>query len=273
MRTLHVQHPDRLNLQAYFDGEVDAVAAAGIEQHMQQCGPCRSVVQDFDRTRSALRENLTDYRASDALRARLSQALDREPRLLPSFASTDSAPATRPRRVRWPGWQFWLGGLTGGGLAAAAAALFAFMVWIPRSDPLAGDLLSAHMRSLMSTHSIDVVSTDRHTVKPWFAGHADVSPEVADFEAQGYKLVGGRADYLEHQRAAVIVYQHGAHTIDVFSWAVGTGALPKDVTRDGFHVACWTARDLDYCAVSDTGWNELHALERLLQDLSAHDNP
>jgi anti-sigma factor RsiW len=147
------------------------------------------------------------------------------------------------------------------------------MIWIPRSDPVAGDLLSAHMRSLMSAHSIDVLSTDRHTVKPWFAGHADVSPEVADFEAQGYKLIGGRADYLEHQRAAVTVYQHGAHTVDVFSWAAGARALPKDVTLDGYHLACWTARDLDYCAVSDTGWDELHGLERLLQDLSARDTP
>jgi anti-sigma factor RsiW len=264
MKVRPVQHPERLHLQAYFDGEVDAVAATGIEQHVQQCGQCRSLVQDFDRAGSALRENLTDYRASDALRAKLSRALDREPRALS---------AREPRRWNWPGGQFWIGGLSGGGLVAAAAALFVFMVWIPRMDPLAEDLLSAHVRSLMSTHPIDVISTDRHTVKPWFAGHADVSPEVSDFEEQGYKLIGGRADYLEHQRAAVMVYQHGAHIIDVFSWAAGTGALPKDLTLDGYHLACWSAKDLSYCAVSDTGWDELHGLERLLQELSAHDTP
>jgi anti-sigma factor RsiW len=269
-----VQHPDSLHLQAYFDGEVDAVAAAGIEQHMQQCGQCRSLVQDFDRAGSALRENLTDYRASDALRAKLSRALDREPRLLGApAAAADALSARGPRRWNWPGWQFWVGGLSGGGLVAATTALFVFMVWIPRMDPLAEDLLSAHMRSLMSTHAIDVISTDRHTVKPWFAGHADVSPEVSDFEGQGYRLIGGRADYLEHQRAAVLVYQHGAHSIDVFSWAAGTSALPKDLTLDGYHLACWTAKDLNYCAVSDTGWDELHGLERLLQNLSAHDTP
>jgi anti-sigma factor RsiW len=146
-------------------------------------------------------------------------------------------------------------------------------VWIPRSAPVTSDLVSAHVRALMSSHQIDVVSTDKHTVKPWFAGHADVSPVVADFEAQGYKLVGGRADYVEHQHAAVMVYQHGAHSIDVFSWAAASRPLPKDVSRDGYHVACWTAQDLDYCAVSDTGWDELHGLQRLLQDLSAHDTP
>jgi anti-sigma factor RsiW len=272
MRALPVQHPDPLHLQAYFDGEVDALAAAGIEQHTQQCGQCRTVLQDFDQTRTALREDLTDHRASDALRARLNRALDREPRLESAAAQTRSRARERSR-WSWPSWQFWLGGASGGGLVAAAAAVFAFVVWIPRMDPLAGDLLSAHVRSLMSSHPIDVVSTDRHTVKPWFAGHADVSPVVADFESQGYKLIGGRADYLQHQRAAVMVYQHGAHTIDVFSWAAGAHPAPKDVTRDGYHLACWTSADLDYCAVSDTGWDELRGLERMLQDLSEHDTP
>jgi hypothetical protein len=71
----------------------------------------------------------------------------------------------------------------------------------------------------------DVVSTDRHSVRPWFAGHADVSPVVADFEAQGYKLIGGRADYFDHQRATVVAYQHGVHVINVFSWDAGPAAL------------------------------------------------
>ncbi len=87
----------------------------------------------------------------------------------------------------------------------------------------------------MPEHLIDVVSTDKHTVKPWFAGHADVSPAVADFEPQGYKLIGGRADYLDHQRAAVVVYQHGAHVINVFSWAGDGRSLPSNATRNGYH--------------------------------------
>jgi anti-sigma factor RsiW len=258
-----MQHPDPLQLQAYFDGEVDAVSAAGIERHMQQCEPCRRAVEESGHTRAALREDLPDYRASDALRASLSRALDRESR----------SPTHTRRRWHWPSGQFWLGGLSGGGLVAAMAGVLAFVVWIPRLDPISGDVVSAHVRSLMSSHPIDVVSTDRHTVKPWFAGHADVSPVVADFDTQGYRLIGGRADYLEHQRAAVSVYEHGAHTIDVFSWAAGAHPLPKDLTRDGYHLACWSAKDLDYCAISDTGWEELHSLERLLQQLDARDTP
>jgi anti-sigma factor RsiW len=116
-----------------------------------------------------------------------------------------------------------------------------------------------------------VLSTDRHTVKPWFAGRADVSPVVADFGAQGYKLVGGRADSLEHQRSAVLVYEHGAHVVNVFAFTPGREPLPAEVTRRGYHIACWRGGDLAYCAVSDAGWEELAGLRSLLQDLAAHD--
>ena len=105
-----------------------------------------------------------------------------------------------------------------------------------------------------------------------YFNHADVSPVVADFEAQGYPLVGGRAGYLNHQRAAITVYRHGAHIINVFTWAVDARSKPRDATRNGYHLAFWRSGNLLYCAVSDTGWDELAGLTRLLQDLGARDN-
>jgi anti-sigma factor RsiW len=108
-------------------------------------------------------------------------------------------------------------------------------------------------------------------VKPWFAGHTDVSPAVADFDQQGYRLVGGRADYFDRQRAAVVVYQHGSHVINVFSWASDQRSVPKNTTRNGYHLAFWKSGNLVYCAVSDTAWDELLGLVRLLQDVSTRD--
>jgi anti-sigma factor RsiW len=110
-------------------------------------------------------------------------------------------------------------------------------------------------------------------VKPWFAGHADVSPVVADFDQQGYRLIGGRADYLDRQRAAVVVYQHGSHVINVFSWATDQRGVPKNTTRNGYHLAFWKTGNLLNCAVSDTAWDELMGLVRLLQGQSDHDTP
>jgi anti-sigma factor RsiW len=153
------------------------------------------------------------------------------------------------------------------------AALLAFFLIIPvLNHGMLDDLVAAHVRSLMPDHLVDVISTDRHTVKPWFAGHADVSPVVVDFTAQGYRLIGGRADYLDHQRSAVVVYEHGAHTINVFSWADQHPALPKTTTRSGYRILCWRVKDLQNCAVSDTGWDELQGLVTLLQDSSARDD-
>jgi anti-sigma factor RsiW len=138
--------------------------------------------------------------------------------------------------------------------------------------PLLDDLVADHTRSLLSSHLIDVVSTDRHTVKPWFAGRTDVSPVVADFAERGYRLVGGRADYLDHQRAAVVVYQHGAHVINVFSWALRSGSVPRNTTRNGYHLVFWKAGNVGYCAVSDAGLSEVQGLAQLLQDAGARDN-
>jgi anti-sigma factor RsiW len=160
--------------------------------------------------------------------------------------------------------RFMSGAVSGAGATALAATL-AFFLYLPQSDPLVGDVMNAHLRSLMSDHMIDVVSSDRHTVKPWFAGHTDVSPPAADFSNEGYKLVGGRADYVDGHRAAVVVYRHGAHIVNVFAWAAGSEKLPNEVTREGYHIVCWRAADLDYCAVSDTGMDELLTLVRLIK--------
>jgi anti-sigma factor RsiW len=260
-----MQCPEALRTQAYLDGALDAVSAAAVEQHLEGCAQCRELLQDLERTRTALRRDLTDYRASPALRARIRQALDEE-----SAASSSKRTPTGRARSRAP--SFWLGAMSGLGASVVAAALVLFLTPL-LSNSLVDGLVSAHMRSLMPTHLIDVASTDKHTVKPWFAGHADVSPVVADFAAQGYRLVGGRVDYLDHQRAAVVVYQHGAHVINVFSWAANGGYLPRSATRDGYHLFFWRTADLEHCAVSDTGWDELEGLAQLLKNLSSRDLP
>ncbi len=262
-----MQCAEALRVQAYFDAEVDAVAAADIERHIEHCAECRALITDLEEVRSVLRRESAYVHAPPALRAKILCALDDEVTgEMPAPAVGRSRPGAGiwSRRRAWP---FWTGALGGAGGMAIAAAL-GFFLLVPRfANPLLDELLNAHERSLMPAHLIDVVSTDKHTVKPWFAGHADVSPAVADFEAQGYKLIGGRADYLDHQRSAVVVYQHGSHVINVFSWSGSGPSLPASVTRNGYHFISWAAGDLKYCAVSDTARDELLGLVRLLQNL------
>lgn len=257
---------ESLRVQALFDGELDAIRAAEVERHCEACAECRELCNDLKQVRIALRQDSTYETAPSALRARIMRALDG------ASAANGSQAAANKALADWRSRPFWNGVFSAiGGTAIAAGLVFLFLA-PPASNLLLNDLVSAHVRSLMPDHLIDVASTDRHTVKPWFAGHADVSPVVADFAQQGYRLVGGRADYLDHQRAAVVVYRHGAHVINVFSWAGAKGGRPKHITRDGYHLSCWSAGNLVYCAVSDTGWDELDRLVRLLQNFDAHDN-
>jgi anti-sigma factor (TIGR02949 family) len=259
-----MQCAESLRLQAYFDAELDAVSANEIERHMEHCGECRALLDSLQQLRVSLRQDVKVERAPAELRERLMQALDDEEA---SVARIRQPPPVRRRLA-----SFWGGAASGFGGAALAAAVGMYFVIPAGADPLQADLVSAHVRSLMPDHLIDVVSTDRHTVKPWFSGHADVSPLVADFDAQGYRLVGGRADYLNRQRAAVVVYEHGKHTINVFSWASDSRALNENDTRNGYHLAFWKIGNLQYCAVSDTGWDELKGLKSLLKDLSSRED-
>jgi anti-sigma factor (TIGR02949 family) len=263
-----VQCAESLRVQAYFDREVDAVSAAEIERHVEHCSECRELLQDLEKVRTALRSGISYATAPPALRAQVLQALDGEPDVAGDQAVTSATPrksrsAWRPRS--YGGRGFRIGAFSGIGGAALAAAVAFFLV-LPTLSPLSNEIVSAHVRSLMPAHLIDVVSTDKHTVKPWFAGHADVSPAVADFEAQGYRLIGGRADYIDHQRSAVVVYQHGAHVINVFTWAANGARNLSNTTRSGYHLAFWQQGDIQYCAVSDTGWDELLGLVRLLRE-------
>jgi anti-sigma factor RsiW len=250
---------ESLRVQAYFDGELDALSAAEVERHTEACPECRALLTDLAQMRTTLREGLTYASTPPALRARIMDSLDRE--------SAVNTPRLRVRLTSGRVRPFWRGALSGIGGTAIAASITFFVLLPPLTNPLPDELVNAHMRSLMPDHLIDVVSSDKHTVKPWFAGHSDVSPVVADFDPQGYRLIGGRADFFDQQRAAVVVYQHGAHVINVFSWAADRHGVPKNTTRNGYHLAFWKTGNLVYCAVSDTGWDELLALARLLQEL------
>ncbi len=249
---------ESLRVHAYFDGEMDATAAVNKEKHLMNCEECRSLLQDLRQSRDALRKDLSNFRASSQLRARIAKTLEEEQ------ITTRARNATKSSRQSKP---FWWGALSGMGVTAVAAMLTLLLLASP-TNRLADEVLNAHVHSLMTSHLIDVESTDRHTVKPWFAGRVDFSPAVADFELDGYKLIGGRVDDVGHQHTAVVVYQHGLHMINVFSWAHDRQVITRDISRHGYHMIFWKSNDVEYCAVSDMGWDELRGLVHLLQDTS-----
>src|ERR1700756_350543 len=145
--------PDSLRVQAYFDGEADAVTAADIERHMEHCDECRTLHRSLEQLRTALHRDLPHIQIPPALRARVMRSLDKE-----------SLPGTPQRRARrtWHARPFWMGAASGGLVMAAVVATLAFLLLSPQlTSPVVDELLNAHVNSLLSTHLIDVVSTDQ----------------------------------------------------------------------------------------------------------------
>jgi len=245
--------PDALKVQAYVDGELDSAGAQEVEHHLETCIECSAVKKQIEDTRALMRDKASYYRADPALQGRIQGTLPGK-----------AAPPQEKPRWRWLGG-FWTG-LTGGSLATAAAAAAAFFLWLaPAADPLVIDVTNAHLRSIASEHLTDVASSDQHTVKPWLAARADVSPPVGDFSSQGFTLVGGRVDFVGGMRTAATVYRHGAHIINVFTWANRRETLPQTSTWNGYHVVFWRRGNLVFCAISDIALNDIQRLSQLLQ--------
>jgi anti-sigma factor RsiW len=235
-----------LLLQAELDGELDAAQAAALAEHRAGCPLCQRNEALLVATRQAMR-GATYHRA--------------DPELLRAVASRVGADLAPPPRRRmsaaWPG-------LAGFGAGAALAAAIVLTL-LPAGRPgLVAALVDDHVRALQPGHLLDVVSTNQHTVKPWFDGRLDFAPPVRDLAAAGFPLVGGRLDYLRGRSVAVLVYSHGKHIIELFVWPASAAARePARSRRDGYNIVHWTADGMSLSAVSDV---EPAGLEQFVRD-------
>jgi anti-sigma factor RsiW len=143
--------------------------------------------------------------------------------------------------------------------ALAASGVVAVVLRQDDQQRILSEVVSAHLRSLQAGHLIDVVSTDQHTVKPWFNGKLDVAPPVIDLTAQGFTLVGGRLDYVDARAIGAVVYRRRQHIINLFvsQTASTEHRPPKTQTMQGFNCRRWGERGLNFWAVSDIGGDEL----------------
>ena len=209
-----------------------------IEQHLQDCNACNQTLEEAGAMRSALQSPALYHHAPLDLEKKIRARLPHEEKSHFNFA-----------------W-----------LAAAAGFILAIALgWqLQRQDrtQVVSELMNSHVRSLMADHLFDVHSSDQHTVKPWFTGKLDFSPEVTDFAAQGFPLVGGRLDYIAGRSVAALVYQRNKHVINVYLWPGESGASLGQ--RNGFNFDHWSGRGMTWWSVSDVNPAELDQLAQLL---------
>jgi len=253
------------SLHGYFDGELDAVRAAEFERHLESCSECLAELEAQESLRASLQHAQLRERAPLDLRKKILQSLPK-PAAPSRFAFS---PAWRPwSQAFWPSlsWQ---------GLAVAAMLLLALSVlgWrlvldrpgLSAEQGLSAEIIDAHVRSLQPGHLSDVVSTDQHTVKPWFNGKVDFAVPVHDFAEDGFPLQGGRLEVINGKTVAALIYGRRKHEVNLFVWPETT-ADEKAVASSvrGYNLICWRKSGMEYWLASDLALPDLEVLQRLL---------
>jgi anti-sigma factor RsiW len=241
---------------AYIDEELGGDDRASVASHIESCAVCTRLAGDIRRMSTVI-AGLGRKNAPVVLASKIRSRLDAEGR-------------EQVDRPRMP-WRMPSNVWRQAAALAACCMLSVLVAWgvvtsSNRADGLQQEIVTAHIRSLLQDSPIQVASSDAHSVKPWFAGRVDFAPEVKDLTAEGFPLVGGRLDYVDHHRVGVLVYRRRLHIVNVFMWRARAAedAAPMLAKRSGHNLLSWTKDGVIYWAVSDLDGGELKRLQSLL---------
>jgi anti-sigma factor RsiW len=227
-------------LHAYVDDELGARDALEMEAHIASCSACASRHRAVLEMSQAVREHASRFAPSPGFESRLRASLTDAARPAPISRSSGL------RRLAWAS-------------SAAAAIVLAALggAWWARpsaDNRHCDELVAAHARALVSGHLTDVLSSDRHTVNPWFQGKVPFAPGAKDLAPNGFVLEGARIDYLDGQPVAAIVYRKGQHAVELYVWPAssdGDGTV-KRMARRGYTIRMWVQDSLNHAVIADT---------------------
>jgi anti-sigma factor RsiW len=247
---------DLMTLNALADGELDADAARAIEKRIAEEPRLAAEYERILAAKAAIR-GLGRSTVDEAFTARIAA-------LAAPAAPAARSVGVRPARPAAGGWLSMAASIAVTAIAASGATYLA----VAPSGPPALEVAIAddHMRSLLAASPVDVVSSDRHTVKPWLDAKLGVSPPAIDLAQQGFVLVGGRVDVIGGRATPSLVYRHNEHLISLIALpAAGTGPATEPISFDagGYHMVKWNGSSFAYWAVSDLEPAELAQFVRL----------
>ena len=241
-----------LLVHAYLDGELDPANALEIAQRMSTIPRSLPRASGSRRCSNSFTSVFRREVAPPGLRARIEASVGGH------------------RRVRErPSWRALAASI------ALTAVVASSSTWLiigsPPENTIADSLVSDHIRGLMAPQPTDVVSSDRHTVKPWFNGRIPESPRVVDLAKQDFPLVGGRLDVVGRDPCPTLVYRHQKHLISLTEMPAGSrsdlATTPR--TINGYNVVHWTENGVSYWAVSDLAASKLEDFAQLFRTAPA----
>jgi len=240
----------RLLVHAYVDGELDPANALAVEKRMAADPALAAECERVEALQRLVRERLPREAPPPGLLARIEASVE-----LP-----------RPRAQ--PSWRALAASI------AVTAVLASGSTWLAlapeMTDPVRDGVVAAHIRSLMAPHPIDVASSDRHTVKPWFNGRVAEAPRVVDLAKEEFPLVGGRLDVIGQTPVPTLVYRHRQHLISLMAVPASDRANSAPVLRmvGGYNMLRWTEDGVFYWAISDIGTADLDKFVQLFRTSS-----
>jgi len=239
-------------LEAYIDGELPVPEASAFSAHLRQCSTCAAeTLERVQMKRSVAAAAGNAYPARTEFRRKMLQRV--------------SKPA---RRGQW--WPR-LVTLSAALILLISMANFYLSREKARQELVVSELTDLHVAALASSTPVDVVSTDRHTVKPWFEGRIPFSFNLPELSGTELSLVGGRVAYLGQTPGAHLIYRVRKHEISVFIFPDRGGItanLPSPVTKLSFTVASWAKDGLRYFVIGDVSASDVDGLSKLLRNAS-----
>jgi anti-sigma factor RsiW len=246
-------------VSAYLDGELAPADAIALEQHFQACPHCAAEIAAAMHLRRSMADARGRFIPDPAFKQRVLRSIGMVRSTPRWFRSLPAAVAT----------------------ATIAIALAAFL-WNVRSSQQAlreqifREVADLHVSDIASANPVDVVSTDRHTVKPWFAGRIPFSFNLPEFSGTEFTLIGGRVAWLEQEPGAQLLVGAGQHRISVLIFresgdlarvlpGSSPGASPAARRQASFNISTWRSAGLRFFVVSDAEAGAVVRLARLLQ--------
>jgi anti-sigma factor RsiW len=247
-----IHQQSTLPIHAYLDGELDPTNALAVEKRMAISPALAGECERIDALRRLIRRHLSREAPPPGLRIRVETAvgIQRQRKLFahPQFS-----------------WRALAASIA---VTAVVASSATSMLQAPSHADLVRDgIIDAHIRSLMASQPIDVASSDRHTVKPWFNGRIPQAPRVVDLASEDFPLVGGRIDVVNAIPVPTLVYGRRKHIISLTAVPVAGSANSAPVLRafDGYNLYRWVEEDVAYWAVSDVAAADLEKFSELFR--------